>query len=194
MVLPQNLEADRRPRHDWVFEYLTPYNLGKGLAEVLPSMDMRYKGQWFEINVPLDPSSLESVDLEEIVAEFHRLHDIQFGYHSDGSPIDVLNVRLAAIGRVGGSVGNTEEAPEGADPISGSREIWSPEQRKMVDATIYNGELMRRGDEVSGPAIIELGTTSIVVLDEYDVVVDVSGSFVLYLRSRAEEMRAKITV
>lgn len=162
--------------------------------EFLPSMDMRYKGQWFEINVPLDPSSLESVDLEEIVAEFHRLHDIQFGYHSDDSPIDVLNVRLAAIGRVGGSVGNTEEAPEGADPISGSREIWSPEQRKMVDATIYNGELMRRGDEVSGPAIIELGTTSIVVLDEYDVVVDVSGSFVLYLRSRAEEMRAKITV
>lgn len=37
VVLPQNLEADRRPRHDWVFEYLTPYNLGKGLAEVLGS-------------------------------------------------------------------------------------------------------------------------------------------------------------
>ncbi len=35
VVLPQNLEADRRPRHGWVSEYLTPYNLGKGLAEEL---------------------------------------------------------------------------------------------------------------------------------------------------------------
>ncbi|MBB1508413.1 M24 family metallopeptidase [Tessaracoccus sp. MC1756] len=37
VVLPQNLEADRRPDHDWVSEYLTPYNLGRGLAEVLGS-------------------------------------------------------------------------------------------------------------------------------------------------------------
>lgn len=106
----------------------------------------------------------------------------------------MLNVRLAAIGRVGGSVGRQAPLEETVDPVVGERQIWSPQQRSMVAAKVYNGEVMRPGDELSGPAIIELGTTSIVVLDEYDVVVDVSGSFVLYLRSRAEEMRAQIAI
>lgn len=162
--------------------------------DYLPSFDMRYKGQWFEINVPLEESSLEDVDLAAIAQQFHDTHDVQFGYHSPDSPIDVLNVRLAAIGRVAGSVGQAAAVEKGQDPVVGEREIWSPEQRSMVTAKVYNGELMHPGDELSGPAIIELGTTSIVVLDEYDVVVDVSGSFVLYLRSRAAEMRERITV
>lgn len=37
VVLPQNLESDRRPRSGWVSEYRTPYNLGAGLAEALGS-------------------------------------------------------------------------------------------------------------------------------------------------------------
>lgn len=172
--------------------------LSEGVAadqiEFLPSMDMRYAGQWFEINVPLDGGSLEEVDLAAIAQTFHETHDVQFGYHSEESPIDVLNVRLAAIGRVGGSVGRQAPLEETVDPVVGERQIWSPQQRSMVAAKVYNGEVMRPGDELSGPAIIELGTTSIVVLDEYDVVVDVSGSFVLYLRSRAEEMRAQIAI
>lgn len=173
--------------------------LSEGVAaeqvDYLPSLDMRYKGQWFEINIPLDPSSLQSLDLAAIARRFHDTHDVQFGYHSEESPIDVLNVRLAAIGRVGGSVGQQiTESQNGVDPRVGKRDIWSPTQRKMVTADIYNGELMHPGDELSGPAIVELGTTSIVVLDEYDVVVDISGSFVLYLRSRADEMRAKVKV
>lgn len=163
--------------------------------EYLPSLDMRYADQWFEINVPLDPRSLDEVDLAAIADEFHRLHDVQFGYHSDTSGIDVLNVRLAAVGKVGGSVGNSESrAGEDLDPVVGQREIWSPEQRRMVAAKVYDGDLMGPGDTLSGPAIIELGTTSIVVLDEYDAVVDVSGSFALYLRSRADEMLAKLKI
>lgn len=163
--------------------------------DYLPSFDMRYKGQWFEINVPLDPDSLDTVDLEAISRQFHETHDVQFGYHSPDSPIDVLNVRLAAIGRVAGSVGHQPTAGEkGQDAVVGEREIWSPEQRAMVTAKVYDGELMHPGDELSGPAIVELGTTSIVVLDEYDVLVDVSGSFVLYLRSRAAEMRKRIAL
>lgn len=163
--------------------------------EYLPSLDMRYKGQWFEINVPLDSTALDHVDLDAIASHFHETHDVQFGYHSPESPIDVLNVRLSAIGRIGGSVGHQAPVGEkGQDPVLGEREIWSPEQRRMVPAKVYQGDVLHPGDELSGPAIIELGTTSIVVLDEYDVVVDISGSFVLYLRSRAEEIRERITI
>lgn len=38
VILPQNLEADRRPGNAWVSEYRTPYNLGTGLAEALKAV------------------------------------------------------------------------------------------------------------------------------------------------------------
>ncbi|TRW47603.1 hydantoinase/oxoprolinase family protein [Georgenia yuyongxinii] len=171
--------------------------LGEGVPEdkleYAPSLDMRYKGQWFEINVPLPAGALDSLDITAAAREFHRLHDIQFGYHTDEMPIEVLNVRLTATGLVAGSSGTPTWGAAGAALAHlGQRDIWSPGQRRMVAADVYAGQDMVPGDEIQGPAIVELGTTSIVVLDEYDAVVDVSGSFVLYLRERAEEMRARI--
>lgn len=35
VILPQNLEADRRPSNGWVSEYRTPHHLGTGLVEAL---------------------------------------------------------------------------------------------------------------------------------------------------------------
>ncbi|WP_127130945.1 hydantoinase/oxoprolinase family protein [Georgenia sp. SYP-B2076] len=171
--------------------------LGEGVPEdkieYAPSLDMRYKGQWFEINVPLPAGSLDTLDITAAAREFHRLHDIQFGYHTDEMPIEVLNVRLTATGLVAGSSGTPAWGAAGvAQAHRGQREIWSPGQRRMVAADVYAGQDMVPGDEIRGPAVVELGTTSIVVLDEYDAVVDVTGSFVLYLRERAEEMRARI--
>ncbi|MFD1507214.1 hydantoinase/oxoprolinase family protein [Georgenia yuyongxinii] len=171
--------------------------LGEGVPEdkieYAPSLDMRYKGQWFEINVPLPADALDTLDITAAAREFHRLHDIQFGYHTDEMPIEVLNVRLTATGLVAGSSGTPTWGAAGvAQAHRGQRDIWSPGQRRMVAADVYAGQDMVPGDEIQGPAIVELGTTSIVVLDEYDAVVDVTGSFVLYLRERAEEMRARI--
>ena len=53
---------------------------------------------------------------------------------------------------------------------------------------------MGPGARLSGPAVIELGTTTIVVLDQYDCVVDRSGSFVMYLRDRAAEIEAQLNL
>ncbi|TJY64094.1 hydantoinase/oxoprolinase family protein [Arthrobacter sp. CAU 1506] len=159
----------------------------------LPSLDMRYRGQWFEINVPLDESSLDSLDIAAAADKFHQIHNEQFGYHTEDTDIEVLNVRLTATGLVEGSTQPSErEGGTALDAHLGRREIWSPLHRRMVEADIYSGSSMGPGAEIQGPAIIELGTTSIVVLDEYDAVVDVSGSFVLYLRERASEMRERI--
>lgn len=171
--------------------------LGEGVSadniDYLPSLDMRYRGQWFEINLPLTAAALESVDSQSLVERFHELHESQFGYRSNESEIDVLNVRLAAIGRVQGSIGSNEiDRDQRVDPRSGTREIWSPAQRKMVTADVYNGDALTTGDELSGPAVIELGTTSIIVLDEYDVVVDQSGSFVMVLRSARDRIELPV--
>ncbi|MDX6742772.1 hydantoinase/oxoprolinase family protein [Actinocorallia sp. A-T 12471] len=158
----------------------------------LPSLDMRYKGQWFEINVPLPESVLAGTDLDAVAEAFHALHDELFGYRSEGMPIEVINVRLTALGAAPKAASSALATDGSGDARTGSRAMWSPLRRQMVEADVYAGLRMSPGDEVSGPALIELGTTTVVVLDEYDVVVDEAGSFVLYLRDRAAEIRPRL--
>jgi N-methylhydantoinase A len=63
------------------------------LAEVrdLPpdgEADLRYRGQSFELTVPLGP---------DLVARFHRLHEERYGYSDSGREIELVAVRTAEI-------------------------------------------------------------------------------------------------
>ncbi|MGV9672070.1 hydantoinase/oxoprolinase family protein [Gordonia sp. NPDC003504] len=159
-----------------------------------PSMDMRYKGQWYELTISVDPGAVgASPDLGAIAQAFHEEHAVLFGYNNLEMSIEILNIRLSVVGktsdeRISLSSEVAVDMPFGA----GRREIYSPLRREMVEAEVYRGTAMGPGTQISGPAVIELGTTTIIVLDQYDCVVDRSGSFVMYLRDRADEVIAKL--
>jgi N-methylhydantoinase A len=107
----------------------------------------------------------------------------------------VLNIRLTAIGRTPNDrIDLASTVDPNAEVIVTEREIWSLTEHRMVMAPVYQGGTLGPGATVSGPAIIELGTTTIVVHDEYDCVVDVNGSFVMYLRDRAAEILPRLTI
>lgn len=171
--------------------------LGEGVPEenisFVPSLDLRYKGQWYELKIDVDPMLLEQPDMDVIAKSFHLEHELLFGYNSLEMPIDVLNIRIAAVGRTSDERIDLGSATRGASTaLTSRREIWSPARQSMVEVDVHQGASLGPGAEVAGPAIIEMGTTTIVVLDQYDCVVDRSGSFVMYLRDRAEELRAKL--
>jgi len=173
--------------------------LGEGVPEEAisfePSLDLRYKGQWYELGIPVDPATMGAPDVAAIAASFHAEHDLLFGYHNDEMPIDVLNIRLSAIGRTSDErISLASEVAADQTERPARREIWSPAQKKLVEVDVHQGGTMGPGAEISGPAIVELGTTTIVVLDQYDCVVDNAGSFVMYLRERADELRAQLNI
>lgn len=145
-----------------------------------PSLDMRYRGQWYEINVAVDESMLHTPDRDVITDQFHKLHDELFGYLSPEMAVDVLNIRLTAVGETPKpSVQTTIGAGADGGTYLGEREIWSVDERRMVSAAVYEGNRLPPGFHLSGPAIIELGTSTIVVPVAYDMSIDKQGSFVL---------------
>ncbi|GAA5199358.1 hydantoinase/oxoprolinase family protein [Arthrobacter gyeryongensis] len=173
--------------------------LAEGVPETdisfIPSLDLRYKGQWYELNIEVNPSNLDTPDFVEFAKVFHREHEVLFGYNNLEMPIDLLHIRLSAIGHT----------PKDRVTLSGTissdavrepkrRNIWSPKQHRMVEVDVHQGGPMGPGEEVEGPAIIELGTTTIVVLDEYNTVVDKNGSFVMYLRDQKETLKARLNL
>ena len=56
------------------------------------SLDMRYEGQSYELNIPY----FTETGAQVLVQKFHAAHDQRFGYARTDAPIEVVNLRLTA--------------------------------------------------------------------------------------------------
>lgn len=117
------------------------------------SLDMRYIGQNFELSIPLGGSALPSLDW--LRSAFFEAHKKSYGYFNAADPIEVINFRLAARGRL-----KFAEPPQpgriadGAPPSIGERPIWfAPDA--PVPARLYARDDLLPGHEIAGPAAIE---------------------------------------
>jgi N-methylhydantoinase A len=171
---------------------------GEGVADAAisfkASLDLRYVGQWHELQVPLDwePGGAPAIgDMEE---RFGAEHDRTFGYASSSSAIECLAVRLSSVGATPQvDLSDLDEMAEGRVAPSGRRATWSPGSRAMVDTPVYDGHGLQPGFEVAGPAIVELATTTIVLLEGFDLVVDRRGAFLLCAGERGRALAAQLT-
>ncbi|MEC8387454.1 MAG: hydantoinase/oxoprolinase family protein, partial [Pseudomonadota bacterium] len=64
------------------------------------ALDLRYRRQNFELtidaNAPDDPAQI--APLETLLARFYADHDRTYGFHTTEDPVEVVNIRLTAIG------------------------------------------------------------------------------------------------
>ena len=59
---------------------------------------MRYAGQSYEIEVPLDPAWIPEGKQDEVGRAFHAAHDRIYDFHDPECSIEIVNLRLSAIG------------------------------------------------------------------------------------------------
>lgn len=164
--------------------------LGAVQSELHAALDLRYVGQWHELTVPVELP----LDSAAAATAFHRQHDLLFGYASPEMPIELLAVRLSAVGRTEkppflAHTGGTSEV--GAAQID-TRGVWSRAQRTMAPTPVYDGGALGAGATLGGPAIVELANTSIVVLEGFELLVDPFGSFLLYAGERGRELVSRL--
>jgi N-methylhydantoinase A len=136
----------------------------------LRSVDMRYKGQYHELQMPVPPSSpagdggVDQSVVETMVEDFHRLHESLYGYR-DNVDTEMLNLRLAACGRV--PIPALKEQPfagrDAGEHQKGERQVFFPQWEGYRPVPIYDGNTLEVGNAVAGPAVVELRTTTVVV-------------------------------
>ena len=126
-------------------------------------IDMRYKGQYHELQTPVDREELDREAMEDLVEEFHRMHQALYSYRDSGET-EMLNLRLAACGRVHTPpMGEGRLAgPDGDKRQKAARPVFFAETGGFVDTPIYDGEALEAGVRLEGPAVVELKTASIV--------------------------------
>ena len=69
-----------------------------GAATLNVSADMRYVGQSFEIEVPIQAAWIAENMLGSIEEAFHAMHARLYDFHDPDGAIEIVNLRLSAIG------------------------------------------------------------------------------------------------
>src|SRR5699024_5635005 len=62
------------------------------------SADMRYPGQSFEIETPLDPLQLRAGDAAAIAGAFHAEHARLYGHADSSAAVEMISLRLVITG------------------------------------------------------------------------------------------------
>lgn len=159
--------------------------------ERYPVLDMRYVGQYHEVTLQVDWQDILHFDLPKIFDAFHKEHNRQFGYSlkEEGTEMELINVRLRMIGKIEKPdfLSSRETPVRLENAMKERREVFIPELNTMKKIPVYDGDMQLSGALIHGPAVIEKITTSILVSNDYDCVVDDFGSFIVYSKAQYPE-------
>jgi N-methylhydantoinase A len=123
--------------------------------------EMRYRGQNFELSLPLDESEARSLCAAELGTAFHEAHVRAYGFAAPEEPVELVNVRLKAMQPGPGlRVAPLEECPP-ATP-GGSRAIVF-DGDEPIDTPVFRRARLAPGQALRGPCVLEQqDTTSLV--------------------------------
>ena len=125
------------------------------------SADMRYRGQSFEIETELDAAAIEAGDVDSFADAFHAAHQRLY-YHSDpGAPVQVINLRLVAVGRTPKPGFSPEAEREGRAEPERRIPVYAGGGQRQVP--LFLRHRLRPGDRIQGPAVVAQEDTTLCV-------------------------------
>jgi N-methylhydantoinase A len=156
------LDREFRALEGDAHEWLAAQNVRTTERYTLRSADMRYKGQSFDITVPLSSAFSEADDLDAIRAPFHQNYERVYGFSDPAAPVEIINARVTIVGTTPKPAAAPLRASgDGARPAepTGRREIL--EHRTPVAAAVYRWEQLGVGETLVGPAVVEAVDTTV---------------------------------
>ena len=140
--------------------------------------EMRYFGQLRDIVVALPETrkgdAFTDETFNELVKGFHERHKALYGWSDPGLPATVAILKLRGIGKRRPFV-ITQQPLSGEDPsgaLKRNRQVYFKQREGFVETPCYDGELLKPGNRIKAPAIIEEKKTTVVVPPGCGIVVD----------------------
>jgi N-methylhydantoinase A len=148
-------------RHDQGYE---------GVYALTYSAELRYRGQSFEIDTPLDGDVIEACDIAAIANAFNREHERVYGHSDPNAAIQVISLRLIISGKtVKPDFPRRKLKPGKAQPIR-QAEVWLDGAQRQID--LYRRADLVPGQTFSGPAVVTQDDCTTVVPRGYVTRVD----------------------
>ncbi len=141
-----------------------------GAVRIFRSLDMRYAGQSYELNVPFEG---------DFISAFHRAHEKRYGYFDRARSCEVVNIRARFSGR-------TPKPALPKLPAGGSSPAAALVSRTSVAfhqgpkrTAVYDRSRLRAGNRIAGPAIVTEYSATTLIPPEWMARVDGCGNLIL---------------
>jgi len=112
---------------------------------MLPALDLRYRGQSYELSIPW------AGDGAATSAAFHAEHERRFGYADPARAVEVVNAHVTARALNPGFP--LPELPRGA-PEAPERRVTAWFDGRLHETAVYRMARLRRDQRIAGPAIL----------------------------------------
>jgi N-methylhydantoinase A len=132
---------------------LRPLRAG-GRARLQWALDVRYRGQAYELTVPLPPRPATAATIERAMRRFHTAHRRAYGHATPGAPTEIVTVRCrATIAQPAVRISEDAVAPR----PPGSRTVQG------VRHAVLDRAALTAKAHLAGPAIVEQEDSTVVV-------------------------------
>lgn len=136
-------------------------------VNLLRSADMRYEGQFYEVEVGISGGELTRREIDAAVDAFHRQHEAVHAFAMPGQGVEFVTfhlrvsipqpqVKLPVI-----SAGSSDPSP------ALKRRRRCGFGGRWLETPIYEGRKLQDGNVIVGPAIIEEPTTTVVIPERF---------------------------
>jgi N-methylhydantoinase A len=122
--------------------------------------------------VPIADGTITHATLQTLAASFHAKHEQTYGHANRSEPVQLVNLRLTALGRLPGLT--LTQRSDAAMVREHSREVWFDEAGFVATPVHWRDGLVP-GTQIAGPAIIEAVDSTIVVPPGWRAEVDDRG-------------------
>jgi N-methylhydantoinase A len=153
-------------------ERFASMGIAAGDARVNWSADIRYLGQGFEIDVPLERLAISAPELRE---RFQAEYRARYGRTLERVPAEIITWRLVARGPVPSINLRAPRPSPDTSPIKGQRVVTFPSVG-AVTCTVYDRYALAAQATVPGPAILEERESTVVVGPDAHAAVDARGN------------------
>lgn len=142
--------------------------------------ELRYRGQNFELSLPISDERLSADGIEALREAFHVAHERSYGFSMVGEIIELVSIKLKVRQKV--EFVRPTELPEArqARPTHTRRVIF--DRIEPIETLIYERADLAKGQRIQGPAIIDQQDATTLIYPGDEAFVDQWGNIVIQLR------------
>ncbi len=139
--------------------------------------DIRYRGQGFELTVPLPGAELGQDIARRLAQAFHRTHEELYGYSSPEDPLELVSLRMTAVAA-------TDKPPVPHPPAGGNlraaaldpREVYFGGEHGWTSCPVFERERLPACARLPAPSVVEGDESTCLIPPGVEASVDAMGN------------------
>ncbi|MGE7998875.1 hydantoinase/oxoprolinase family protein [Lysinibacillus sp. NPDC093190] len=147
--------------------------------------DLRYKGQEHAVKLNASNITITEAELSHLAEAFHFKHKQEFSFDLPDTPIELVNLHLTIYGK-DEAVQFKELDFSNVDVttcIKSKRQLYV-KGTGWIEVNVYDQQKLVPGYVISGPAIVENPTSTVVISEKQSIEIDTYGNMIVEMEGK----------